>query len=67
MRPPLVSSRPYLGIVDARHHLVVDAYDYEELERYLHERVSACVGEAWNDVASQVGRLGKWEFEDYRE
>lgn len=55
------------GIVDARHHLLVDSYDYDRLERYLSERVSACEGESWSEVAMRLGRLGKWEFEDYRE
>ncbi len=55
------------GIVDARHHLLIDTYDYDRLERYLCERVSACEGANWREVALQVARLGAWEFEDYRE
>jgi hypothetical protein len=54
-------------IVDARHHLIVDAYDYDSVERYLRQRVADCEGESWKEVAEKVGRLGKWEFEDYRE
>lgn len=55
------------GIVDARHHFVVQTYEYDRLHRYLRELVSACDGESWGEVASKVARLGKWEFEDYRE
>lgn len=55
------------GVIDARHHIVVDRYDYLRLERYLHERVAACEGASWEEVATQVARLGRWEFEDYSE
>ena len=54
-------------IVDARHHLIIDTFDYDRIERYLRQRVADCEGESWAEVARQVGRLGKWEFEDYRE
>src|SRR5262249_48647221 len=55
------------GIVDGRHHLFIAKYDYDRLERYLRERVSASEGASWDEVASQVAWLGAWEFEDYRE
>ncbi len=55
------------GIVDARHTLVVDAFDYAELLRFLDRRVSACEGETWDATAQKLSRLGHWEFEDYRE
>jgi Immunity protein 8 len=55
------------GIVDGRHHLLIDTYDPDRIEGYLRERVEACEGGSWKEVAEQVGRLGKWEFEDYRE
>jgi len=53
-------------VVDARHHLVVDQYDFDELEKYLQDRVSACDGSSWDAVAEELSRLGRWEFEDYR-
>jgi hypothetical protein len=30
-------------------------------------RVANCEGDTWQQVALKVGRLGHWEFEDYRE
>lgn len=54
-------------IVDARHHVIVDAYDYDLVERYLQERVVGLEGSTWEEVAERLGRLGHWEFEDYRE
>jgi hypothetical protein len=53
------------GIVDCRHHVVVACYDYEEIERYLLQLVTACEGTSWPEVALQVARIGRWEFEDY--
>lgn len=55
------------GIVDCRHHVVVADYDYGAIESYFLRRVAACEGATWPDVATQVGRLGLWEFEDYAE
>ena len=55
------------GIVDARHTLVVDAFDYGALFRFLNRRVSDCEGETWEAIAQKLSRLGHWEFEDYRE
>jgi hypothetical protein len=40
-------------------------YDFAQIQNYLQQRIEACVGENWEAVALQVGRLGKWEFEDY--
>jgi hypothetical protein len=53
-------------IYDARHHLVVENFDYPLLKTYLERRVEACRGSTWNEVAQQLARLGYWEFEDYR-
>jgi hypothetical protein len=25
------------------------------------------VGDTWDEVASKIGRIAEWEFEDYRE
>lgn len=55
------------AVYDARHHLVVVAFDFQLLENYLKRRVEACRGTSWDEVAQQVARLGYWEFEDYRE
>lgn len=55
------------GIVDARHHLVVDSFDYVRLANYLKRRVEECEGDSWDEIGGKVARLGYWEFEDYRE
>lgn len=49
-----------------RHYLIVFQYDYNRLFDFLKEYCSRCAGETWQEVAQQLGRLGKWEFEDYK-
>lgn len=54
------------GVVDARHHLIMESYDWPVLRAYIERRVTSCQGSTWHEVAEQLGRLGYWEFEDYR-
>lgn len=54
------------GILVGRHYLVVDSYDYGRLEGFLRRYVDQCSGSMWGEVAIRLGRLGKWEFEDYK-
>jgi hypothetical protein len=54
------------GTLLGRHHLLINHYDYPSLERFIADYCSNCRGETWSEVAEQLGRLGKWEFEDYR-
>lgn len=53
-------------IFDGRHHLVVAQFDYQEFLQYIARYVSSCEGSSWREVATKLGRLGRWEFEDYR-
>jgi hypothetical protein len=52
-------------IMSGRHFLFVKRYDYHKLLGYLRSFCSSCKGESWSEVAQKVGRIGKWEFEDY--
>jgi len=56
---------PTDAILVGRHHLLVMEYDFVRIHNYLRQLIEACVGENWEEVALQVGCLGKWEFEDY--
>jgi hypothetical protein len=56
-----------MGPLLGRHHLVMASYDYDELERFVREFCEQCDGTTWEEVATKVGQLGHWEFEDYRE
>jgi hypothetical protein len=56
---------PTDAILVGRHHLLVMEYDFARIQNYLRQLMETCVGKNWEEVALQVGRLGKWEFEDY--
>lgn len=53
-------------IVSGRHYLLVRRYDLEAIRRYLHKYAQHCGGSNWGEVAQKLGRLGMWEFEDYK-
>jgi hypothetical protein len=52
-------------VVNLRHHLLMVEYNYDALWKYVERICASCSGENWNEVALKLGRLGKWEFEDY--
>jgi hypothetical protein len=31
----------------------------------INQYCESCAGETWDEIAGKVGRLGRWEFEDY--
>ena len=47
------------------HHLLTHRYDWERIERFVRDHFEAVEGDTWREVAEQLGRLGRWEFEDY--
>lgn len=54
------------GPVVGRHHLVVNAWDRDVVLHALTEEFTAVTADSWADLAARLGRIGKWEFEDYR-
>ena len=52
-------------ILLGRHHVIVQTYDYKRLMQRIEKYLLHCTGDTWREVAEKVGRLGKWEFEDY--
>jgi hypothetical protein len=52
-------------IVVGRHRLIVFEYDYESLRSFISRWVDSCEGPTWQELATRIGRLGRWEFEDY--
>ncbi len=55
------------GIVDARHHVVVNAPDFDQrqLRSWLESRVRQAQGRSWSEIGEKLSRLGQWEFEDH--
>ena len=49
-----------------RHYLLIHRYEYPRLKRFLMDYCAKCEGQSWTEVAEKLGRIGKWEFEDYR-
>ena len=54
--------KPTIG----RHHIIVTRYHYDELLGVVLDYLDRCDGKDWGEVAAKVGRLGRWEFEEYR-
>jgi len=59
----VLAGRPVLV---GRHWLFMAEFDAAAVERFLRQAVQNVEGRTWNDVAEKIGRLGQWEFEDYR-
>jgi Immunity protein 8 len=53
-------------IVMGRHKLIVFEYDYGRLWTFITSVIESCEGATWQELAERIGRLGKWEFEDYQ-
>ena len=49
------------------HHLIVDRFDTDQVRRYLTKAVEAEEAVSREALAERIGRIGKWEFEDYAE
>jgi hypothetical protein len=48
-----------------RHYLFVEQYDYAKLCHFFERFAARSTGATWQEAALYLGRLGKWEFEDY--
>jgi hypothetical protein len=55
------------GILPGRHYLFVKEYDIDQIERFIRQHIDEADFETWHEVATYVGRLAEWEFEDYDE
>jgi hypothetical protein len=54
-------------VIIGRHYLIVMEYNYQRILKRITDYCSRCEGSNWREVAEKVGRLGLWEFEDYKE
>lgn len=52
-------------VVFGRHRLIVFEYSYNLIINTIEKFIDSCSGNSWEEVAEKIGRLGKWEFEDY--
>jgi Immunity protein 8 len=51
------------GMVVLRHHVLVHTFEYRDVHDGLRRLVEKCIGDTWEEIANQVGQIGKWEFE----
>ena len=55
------------GPIVGRHFVVVDVLDVASVLEFLRARVDSLSAPTWHELALQLGRIGKWEFQDYDE
>lgn len=48
-----------------RHHLIVSRFDAEMIKKAIRGYVEELEAPDWQGLAVEIGRLGKWEFDDY--
>lgn len=54
---------PLLGC----HHLIMEKYDVARMRIFLTNEIESIKAPTWHELASKIGRIGKWEFEDYHD
>jgi hypothetical protein len=48
-----------------RFMLIVDRWNFPEIQQFVINYIDSCEGEDWTEVASKLSRMFFWEFEDY--
>ena len=48
-----------------RHLIVIDSYDFREIENYINQIINQCEGDSWQEIANKLSRYFFWEYEDY--
>ncbi|MDR0990259.1 MAG: immunity 8 family protein [Propionibacteriaceae bacterium] len=54
-------------VFDTRHTLIVQNFHWPSIESYIRDVIDHWEAPTWEELALLLGRLGKWEFEDYIE
>ena len=62
----LIANGKESDIIIGRHHLIVFEYNYQRIYNKLKELVEDIDGDTWDDIGNKIGRIGRWEFEDYQ-
>ena len=63
----LIQNYEQEDIIIGRHLLIVFNYNYDRIFQRVKRYIESCNGDTWSEVAEKIGRIGKWEFEDYAE
>lgn len=54
-------------VIFGLHRIIVFEYDYERLLTTLRTYIESLDEDNWIELGEKIGRIGKWEFQDYRE
>ncbi len=55
-----------VDIRSCEHTVLIPRYNYLLLRNYLDRRIAACEADNWPELATKLGQIGRWEFEDYQ-
>ena len=54
------------GFLLGRHLLITRIFDSDAVSAFLRARFEEPEAATWSELAEKLGRIGRWEFEDYR-
>jgi Immunity protein 8 len=63
LQSAVVAHGPLVG----RHYLIVEEWNWAKISAVITELFEREVAEDWATLGERLGRVGRWEFEDYRE
>jgi len=53
-------------VLFGRHYIIVSEYSYERIFSTIELYIKSIEGKSWDEIATKIGRIGAWEFEDYQ-
>lgn len=53
-------------VVFGRHLVIVQRYDFNNILDVVAKYITSFDEKSWETLAEKIGRIGKWEFEDYQ-
>lgn len=53
------------GAFSGRHYFIVNRFCVNDIRDFWEKVSRESAGETWDDVAKNLAKYGKWEFEDY--
>ena len=65
--PVWLAERASEGVLVGLHYLIVSRFDIDEIRQFLANLAAGTVGLSWEEVAAKLGKIGRWEFDDYKE
>ena len=63
----LEQNLPQIGPTFARHYILASRFCLHDIRSLIERYVQGCSGNSWNEVGTKIGRMGYWEFEDYKD